>query len=310
VAPARIYLPTGPEEASGQETRTKGTAMQYDLNTLKSSRVVSQNNTKKKSVTTQRSHSTFNAVECWLVRHGETIENRTRVIAGQNASPLTEHGQEQAKLLGKRLQHVGFDAIYISDLNRTTQTADAIFREMGPDHRAKAFTDRRLREKKCGEGYEGKPIGYIEQMRKLSGQSHRVFRPAAGESWEDVSQRAHSFLREILSRYCTSPQHKGRPFSHRGHDMAVVDSLVDTKNSPGKGCVAGDCKRILIITHGGFISEFLSLAVGGVPNHAKNCSVFVLECCQDHSETPKFCLKISNDVSHVRSFSSVSLPRT
>jgi probable phosphoglycerate mutase len=214
-------------------------------------------------------------LECWMVRHGETIENRTRVIAGQNASPLTEHGQEQAKLLGKRLQHVGFDAIYISDLNRTKQTADAIIRAMGPDHRVKAFTDRRLREKKCGEGYEGQPIGYIEQMRKLSGQSHRVFRPAAGESWEDVSKRAHSFLLEILSRYCTSPEHK----------------------------------RILIITHGGFISEFLSLAVGGVPNHAKNCSVFVLECSQDHSETPQFCLKISNDVSHVRSFSSVSLPR-
>jgi probable phosphoglycerate mutase len=200
------------------------------------------------------------------------------VIAGQNASPLTTHGQEQATLLGERLQNVGFDAIYISDLNRTKQTADAIVRAMGPDHRVQAFTDRRLREKKCGEGYEGQPIGYIEQMTKLSGQSHRVFRPAGGESWEDVSKRAQSFLREIFSRYCTSSEHKGRPF-------------------------AGDCNRkILIITHGGFISEFMNLAVGGIPNHAKNCSLFVLACAHhDHPKAnPQFSLVVSNDVSHVR----------
>jgi len=122
-------------------------------------------------------------VELWVVRHGETIENNTRVIAGQNASGLTANGQEQANLLAQRLQDVKFAGIYISDLNRTKQTAYAVLRAMEPG--TPAFTDSRLREKGAGQ-YEGYKIGYIEQMTRVSGQAHRVFRPPGGESWEDV----------------------------------------------------------------------------------------------------------------------------
>jgi len=59
--------------------------------------------------------------------------------------------------------------------------------------------------------------------------------------------------------------------------------------------------RILVVTHGGFISEFLSSAVGGVPNCAKNCSIFVLACAREHPQArAQFFLKTVNEVSHVR----------
>ncbi|KAJ1487293.1 histidine phosphatase superfamily, partial [Baffinella frigidus] len=67
-------------------------------------------------------------VEIWVVRHGETVENTTRTIAGQNASGLTPRGVKQAVLVAKRLQGIHFSAIYISDLSRTKQTADPIIR--------------------------------------------------------------------------------------------------------------------------------------------------------------------------------------
>lgn len=231
-------------------------------------------------------------VELWVVRHGETIENNTRVIAGQNASGLTANGQEQANLLAQRLQDVKFAGIYISDLNRTKQTADAVLRAMEPG--TPAFTDSRLREKGAGQ-YEGYKIGYIEQMTRVSGQAHRVFRPPGGESWEDVARRSRSFMREVLARYCTNNDSQGRPSSNRGNDTTGRTAPVSNASAS-----PDEPKRILIVTHGGFISEFLSSAVGGVPNCAKNCSYFVLACARDHPQArAQFFLKTINEVAHL-----------
>ena len=67
-------------------------------------------------------------------------------------------------------------------------------------------------------------------------------------------------------------------------------------------------KRILIVTHGGFISEFLSSAVGGVPNCAKNCSIFVLACARDHPRArTQFYLKTINEVAHVRTLATLKV---
>jgi fructose-2,6-bisphosphatase len=240
-------------------------------------------------------------LELWVVRHGETIENNTRVIAGQNASGLTEHGQEQANLLSTRLQDVEFAGIYISDLNRTKQTADAVLRKLGPG--VPAFTDSRLREKGAGQ-YEGYKIGYIEHMTRLSGQPHRVFRPPGGESWEDVASRSRSFMREILHRYCVCSDQNGRPLSHRGYDASGRGTPVMVSNH----AAPLEPKRILIVTHGGFISEFLSSAVGGVPNCAKNCSIFVLACARDHPRArTQFYLKTINEVAHVRTLATLKV---
>jgi broad specificity phosphatase PhoE len=236
-------------------------------------------------------------VELWVVRHGETIENHTRTIAGQNASGLTERGHEQARLLSKRLENVKFAGIYISDLNRTKQTADAVLRTIASG--APAFTDSRLREKAAGK-YEGQKIGYIEQMTRASGQPHRIFRPPGGESWEDVALRSRSFMREILARYCTTCNQNGRPLSLRICDSSGRTTPVSVGYIPQSN-IEPEPKRVLIITHGGFISEFLSSAVGGVPNCAKNCSIFVLACARDHPQArAEFFLKTINDVSHVR----------
>ena len=236
-------------------------------------------------------------LELWVVRHGETIENHTRTIAGQNSSGLTERGREQARLLSQRLENVKFAGIYISDLNRTKQTADAVLRTMGPG--TPAFTDSRLREKAAGK-YEGQKIGYIEQMTRASGQAHRVFRPPGGESWEDVALRSRSFMREVLHRYCTSADQHGRPLSHRSYDSSGRTTPVSVGYTPGSINAPGEPKRVLIVTHGGFISEFLSSAVGGVPNCAKNCSIFVLACARDHPQArAQFFLKTINEVSHV-----------
>jgi probable phosphoglycerate mutase len=56
----------------------------------------------------------------YLIRHGETDENRNGVIQGQLDTALNEDGIEQARLVGNALQSVLFDRAYSSDLRRAS----------------------------------------------------------------------------------------------------------------------------------------------------------------------------------------------
>ena len=224
--------------------------------------------------------------EFWIVRHGETIENNTRTIAGQNSSGLTPVGRKQAELLANRLAGIPFNAVYLSDLNRTKQTADPIIKQLSKG--VPAFTDSRLREKSAGR-CEGHKVGYVEQLARMSGQSNRYFRPPAGESWEDVAARSRSFMRDMLEKFCN-----GQAGDARAQGAGVPH--------PESVPVGQRMRRVLMITHGGFMSEFLSSAVGGVTNSARNCSIYVL-LVRRHGprQQPHFCLKVANETEHVSS---------
>ncbi len=65
-------------------------------------------------------------MELFIVRHGETVENRERIIQGHLPGQLTEKGIEQAKKLAKRLEKVKFDKIFCSDLQRCLDTAKEV----------------------------------------------------------------------------------------------------------------------------------------------------------------------------------------
>ena len=68
---------------------------------------------------------------CWLylVRHGETDNNRARPrrLQGRRTDPgLSESGHLQARATGRRLLTLPIDAVYASPLLRARQTAEAI----------------------------------------------------------------------------------------------------------------------------------------------------------------------------------------
>ncbi|KDQ61153.1 hypothetical protein JAAARDRAFT_124117 [Jaapia argillacea MUCL 33604] len=54
----------------------------------------------------------------YIVRHGETSANRQGIIQGQLDTKLNEEGVEQARLVGRTLEHVEWDAAWTSDLSR------------------------------------------------------------------------------------------------------------------------------------------------------------------------------------------------
>lgn len=55
-------------------------------------------------------------VRFYIVRHGETMMNKLKLLQGWNDSALTENGIEIAQCLGKGLKDINFDAAYCSTL--------------------------------------------------------------------------------------------------------------------------------------------------------------------------------------------------
>lgn len=69
--------------------------------------------------------------ELVLIRHGETDWNRELRFQGQVDVPLNATGHEQARRVAERLAGERFDALYVSDLIRTRQTADPTAERLG-----------------------------------------------------------------------------------------------------------------------------------------------------------------------------------
>ncbi len=65
-------------------------------------------------------------VRVYIVRHGETEENKQKIIQGQLDTHLNSEGEKQADLVAKALRDIPFDACYSSDLRRAASTAERI----------------------------------------------------------------------------------------------------------------------------------------------------------------------------------------
>ena len=96
--------------------------------------------------------------EILLIRHGETLWNQQGRMQGQNDSPLTPLGLDQARQLGRRLRDLSFAALYSSDLGRAHQTARYIADQTGHE----VVADAGLRERSFGI-FEGLTRAEIEK---------------------------------------------------------------------------------------------------------------------------------------------------
>jgi broad specificity phosphatase PhoE len=83
-----------------------------------------------------------------LTRHGQTEENKKRILQGHMQGQLSELGIEQAKKLAKKLSEEKIDCIYSSDLARAVDTAKEIVK-FHPEIEIK--TSNKLRETDFGE---------------------------------------------------------------------------------------------------------------------------------------------------------------
>ncbi|CAE6450186.1 unnamed protein product [Rhizoctonia solani] len=83
----------------------------------------------------------------YIVRHGETNENRLGIIQGQMDTQLNEAGRAQAKLTGRSLKDVKFIRAYSSDSSRAVDTAKEI---VAYHPGCELVLDPRIRERNMG----------------------------------------------------------------------------------------------------------------------------------------------------------------
>lgn len=128
-----------------------------------------------------------------LVRHGETEENKERIVQGHSAT-LSELGKEQARRLANRLKNEKIDVIISSDLNRARKTAEEIAK-FHPD--VKIELKKELRERYWGE-YEGRNK---EDIGNWEEKEFSLNYPESIETFDALSKRVKKLIRYIEKNY-------------------------------------------------------------------------------------------------------------
>ena len=181
------------------------------------------------------------ATEILLVRHGESRaaspENPFPLVDGHGDPELHANGELQAERVGDRLRHEQIDAIYVTNLQRTSQTAAPLATHLN----LTPIVEPDLREVFLGE-WEGGVLRMkaAEEdpiyLKMRSEQRWDVI--PGGESWQQINDRAMRGLQRI----------------HASHPD----------------------QRVVAVVHGGIIAHILAHAVGAAPfsfNGADNGSI-------------------------------------
>ena len=167
------------------------------------------------------------ATDLLLVRHGESAPASPAAPAprldGHSDPELAPEGREQAERLAERLAHEDIDAIYVTSLRRTHETAAPLAERLGLQPRVEPD----LREVFLGE-WEG------FAFRKYVGERHPTAVQMFLEQRWDVIPGAESNA------------------AFAGRVGAALKRIV--ASHPGQ--------RVVVVVHGGVIGQALALATG------------------------------------------------
>lgn len=170
------------------------------------------------------------ATEILLVRHGESAPAREDrpfpMVHGQGDPPLAEFGERQAVRVADRLEHEELDGIYVTNLQRTHQTAAPLAARLG----VTPVVEPGLREVMLGEWEGGLFRIRVAERDPLAVEMYTKERwdviPGA-ESTEAFAERIQESIERLAAKH--------------------VD------------------RRIAVFTHGGVIGQVVSMATGARP---------------------------------------------
>ncbi len=154
------------------------------------------------------------AVELWLMRHGETEWSLSGAHTSRTDIPLTDHGRTRAEELRDFLKDTKFDAVLTSPMQRARETC----RIAGLS--GQAVVDDGLKEWDYGI-YEGKTTKEIRETEP--GWSVWDSEIKGGETVEQVGERADGVIARALAAARAAGEKEGRValFAH-AHILRIL----------------------------------------------------------------------------------------
>lgn len=186
------------------------------------------------------------ATEILLVRHGESrayVPGAPFPLVNGHGDPeLSDLGRAQAVQVGERLRGESIDAIYVTNLRRTVETAAPLSELLTLAPQVEAD----LREVHLGEweggilrikAYEADPV-YL----KMNEQERWDLIPGA-ESWEHVHQRVTAGLERIVSAH---PNQRVAAFVHGGIVAHILAHATGSRHFAFNGADNGSISHIVV----------------------------------------------------------------
>ncbi|HEX2575429.1 MAG TPA: histidine phosphatase family protein [Aquihabitans sp.] len=186
------------------------------------------------------------ATEIFLVRHGESepaVPGRPFPLVDGHGDPaLAPDGREQAELVGERLADQQLDAIYVTTLRRTVETAAPLAARTGIE----PVVERDLREVHLGEWEGGLFRQKVASGDPIAKQLAEVGRwdviPGA-ESQEDLVVRTTEAIGRIADAH---PDQRVAAFSHGGIIGLVTALATGGEPFAFTGCDNGSITHLVV----------------------------------------------------------------
>ncbi|KAF4615519.1 hypothetical protein D9613_002741 [Agrocybe pediades] len=169
----------------------------------------------------------------YLVRHGETQENRDGIIQGQKDTFLNAMGERQAHSVGQRLKTTKIDLLISSDLQRAVNTADAI----AAHHPGlEIVKQKELRERDMGPHREGLKLTAVAGLAPPT-ETSAMFSKRVMEWWN----------RQVLGSILSIRSSQEEPLTvvvttHGGVITTLIKDLVGSRKARvGKDVAISKC---------------------------------------------------------------------
>ncbi len=193
-------------------------------------------------------------MDIYLVRHGETDLNRAKVYYGAMDVPLNEKGQVQARIVGRCLEGIAFDKVYISSKLRTRQTALGIL--------APEIENRGSHWRRAASGGEKAALTMEDatcadmRLKVLAGLDEMNFGSWEGLDYHQVQARYPRAWDAWCKDWLNAAPDGGECFCDFFNRVArAFETLLDEAK-------AGGWKNILICGHNGPLRVILAVMCG------------------------------------------------
>lgn len=136
-------------------------------------------------------------MKIYLLRHAESISNKSNLADSQIDSELSSEGREDANKIRYELQKIQPDVFFVSPLQRTRQTLQSFLETL---ENPIVIESDLLLERDLGD-YTGTPINTFQKYCEDNNLDKVSTRPLNGESLLDVYAKIMRFLEEVKNKY-------------------------------------------------------------------------------------------------------------